>query len=115
MRDYLKYSFTDKNFPMNARKVEPFETPKILGDIFESVIGAVYEDSGLDAVHSVFKHLVSPLILYTSKFSKLTSEYGEPKEQFQWKCHEFKIKPKYEIEDYPRLREIDDIEAMMYS
>jgi dsRNA-specific ribonuclease len=36
---------------MNQRRIEPFETPKILGDIFESVIGAVFEDGGLDAVH----------------------------------------------------------------
>ena len=36
---------------MNQRRIEPFETPKILGDIFESVIGAVFEDGGLDVVH----------------------------------------------------------------
>lgn len=66
VRDYLLYSFTDKNFPMNQRKLEPFETPKVLGDLFESVIGAVYEDGGLDEVHRVYKHLLAPLILYNS-------------------------------------------------
>ena len=51
VKDYLEHSFVEKNFPMNQRRIEPFETPKILGDIFESVIGAVFEDGGLDAVH----------------------------------------------------------------
>lgn len=82
VKDYLMYSFTDKNFPMNARKLEPFESPKILGDIFESVMGAVFEDGGLDEVHRVYKHILSPLILFNSMFSKLSALYGEPKEQF---------------------------------
>jgi dsRNA-specific ribonuclease len=116
VRDYLKYSFTQKDFPMNQRKLEPFETPKILGDIFESVMGAIFEDGGLDSVHLVYKHLLSPLILYNSKFSKLSSCYGEPKEQFQWKCHEFKIKPKYLIDEAPKLQCIEgEFESMMYT
>lgn len=82
VRDYLQYSFTNKNFQMNQRKIEPFETPKILGDIFESVIGAVFEDGGLDTVHKVFNHLLSPLVLYNAQFSKMAAIYGEPKEQF---------------------------------
>jgi len=70
IKDYLNYSFTSKNFPMNQRRIEPFETPKILGDIFESIIGAVYEDSGLDEVHRVFKHFLAPLIIFGTQFSK---------------------------------------------
>lgn len=66
IKHYLKYSFINKNFPMNQRKIEPFETPKLLGDIFESIIGAIYEDSGLDQVQKVFKHILSPLILYNT-------------------------------------------------
>jgi dsRNA-specific ribonuclease len=42
--DYLKYSFR-ANFKLNQRVVEPFACPKILGDIFESVIGAIFIDS----------------------------------------------------------------------
>jgi len=64
VRDYLLHSFTVKNFPMNQRKIEPFETPKVLGDLFESVMGAIYEDGGLDEVHRVYKHLLAPIILY---------------------------------------------------
>lgn len=111
----MQYSFIDKNFPMNQRKLEPFEPPKVLGDLFESIMGAVYEDGGLDEVHRVYKHLLAPLILYNSKFSKLTARYGEPKEQFQWKCHEFKIKPKYQITDEPGQELIEGgISAAMY-
>lgn len=80
---------------MNQRKIEPFETPKVLGDLFESVMGAIYEDGGLDEVHRVYKHLLAPIILYNCQFSKMTAQYGEPKEQFHWKSHEFKIKPKF--------------------
>jgi hypothetical protein len=29
----------------------------------------------------------------------LSAVYGEPKEQFQWKCHSYKIKPKYQIDN----------------
>jgi dsRNA-specific ribonuclease len=36
---------------LNQREIEPFEAPKILGDIFESVIGAVFEDGGMNAVY----------------------------------------------------------------
>lgn len=80
VRDFLRYSFRHKNFPMNQRRIEPFESPKLLGDIFESVIGAIYEDSGLDEVQRVFRHLLSPLILFNTQFSKLSALYGEPKE-----------------------------------
>ena len=72
------------------------------------MIGAVYEDGGLDEVQRVYKHLLAPLILYNSQFSKLSSLYGEPKEQFQWKCNEMKIKPKYDIIDRePKLVDLN--------
>lgn len=45
--DYLMYSFVETNFDMNQREIEPFEPPKILGDVFEAVIGAIFEDGGL--------------------------------------------------------------------
>lgn len=106
---------------MNQRKIEPFETPKILGDIFESVIGAVFEDGGLDTVHRVFNHLLSPLVLYNAQFSKMAAIYGEPKEQFQWKCHEHWIKPKYKVSESTYMQTIKsenmvfcEVEALMY-
>lgn len=39
--DYLNFSFRS-DFKLNQREIEPFEAPKILGDVFESVMGAVF-------------------------------------------------------------------------
>ena len=78
VEDYLKYSFVQTNFDLNEHELEPFEAPKILGDIFEAVMGAIFEDGGLNAVMRVYKHLLSPLILFVAKFSK--EVYKEPKE-----------------------------------
>lgn len=63
--DYLRYSFRS-NFKLNQREIEPFECPKILGDIFESIIGAIFIDSpdGLEDVIKVFQHLLSPFVLF---------------------------------------------------
>lgn len=52
--DYLHFSHKPI-FDLNQREIEPFEAPKILGDIFESVMGAVYEDGGMTAIYAVYK------------------------------------------------------------
>ena len=52
--DYLKFSY-QQNFDLNYSEIEPFEAPKILGDIFEAVMGAIFEDGGMDAIYSVYK------------------------------------------------------------
>ena len=70
----------ETNFKMNESEIEYFEAPKILGDVFESVIGAIFVDGGLTAVMEVFKHIISPLLLFVAKFSKEVCK--EPKEQF---------------------------------
>lgn len=90
--DYLRYSFKP-NFTLNQREVEPFECPKLLGDIFESVIGAIFMDSpnGLEDVVNVFRHLISPFVLYVAKFSKAL--YKEHKEEFLWASIAKKIRP----------------------
>jgi dsRNA-specific ribonuclease len=90
--DYLKYSFRP-NFTLNQREIEPFECPKILGDIFESVIGAIFMDSpdGLEDVIKVFKHLISPFVLYVANFSKIL--YKEHKEEFIWASIAKRIRP----------------------
>ena len=76
--DYLNFSFVSPDFDLNEQFIEPFEPPKILGDVFESVMGAVFEDGGIDQVVNVYKHVLSPFILYVAKFSK--AAYKEPKE-----------------------------------
>jgi dsRNA-specific ribonuclease len=90
--DYLKYSFRP-NFTLNQREIEPFECPKILGDIFESVIGAIFIDSpnGMEDVVHVFRDLISPFVLYVAKFSK--DLYKEHKEEFIWASMAKKIRP----------------------
>ena len=96
--DYLKYSFTP-NFKLNQREIEPFECPKILGDIFESVVGAIFIDSprGLEDVVGVFRHLISPFILYVAKFSKIL--YKEHKEEFIWASIAKKIRPQFRFSE----------------
>jgi hypothetical protein len=37
------------------------------------------------------------LILYNTQFSKVPALYGEPKEQFSWKCNEYRIRPQFTI------------------
>lgn len=118
--DYLKYSFRP-NFTLNQREVEPFECPKILGDIFESVMGAIFMDSpdGLGDVIKVYKHLISPFILYVAKFSKIL--YKEHKEEFIWASIAKRIRPQFRFSDEPLPIEVETdnsshhkIEAMMY-
>lgn len=44
------------------------DTPKILGDIWESVGGAVLIDGGWDAFNHVFGRILSPYIRYFSLY-----------------------------------------------
>jgi len=76
--------------------------------MFESVMGAIFFDGGLNAVMKVYKHLVSPLLLYISKFSKEDLIYiereivacKEPKQTFVIRAAtEFRIKPKFFVHE----------------
>ncbi|CAG2169667.1 unnamed protein product [Oppiella nova] len=62
-----KYSFNKLN-DEDVTDLEEVEVPKALGDIFESVAGAIYLDSGLslDAVWEVYFKLIKPEIDYFS-------------------------------------------------
>ena len=33
---------------MNVMDLEPFKAPKILGDVFEAIIGAIFKDGGIE-------------------------------------------------------------------
>ena len=55
---------------MNSQEIELFEPTKILGDVFESLIGAIFIDSGINAVLQVFQHLLAPFIAFVAKCSK---------------------------------------------
>lgn len=50
-------------FPVTEREIEYFEPPKLLGDIFESIIGAIFVDGGYDKVIEVLQHLFAPLLI----------------------------------------------------
>jgi dsRNA-specific ribonuclease len=50
---FIQYSFR-RNFNMNDREPELFEPPKILGDVFESLIGAIFIDGGIQKVLKVY-------------------------------------------------------------
>ena len=65
---------------MNNRDIELFEPCKILGDVFEALIGAIFMDLGIEKVIDVFQHLLAPFVLYVAKFSKRLNK--EPKEDF---------------------------------
>ena len=97
---------------MDESEIEPFEAPKILGDVFESVIGAIFVDGGLNAVMRVYKHLVSPLILYIAKFSKEACK--EPKETFVIRAAtEFRIKPKFFLHEQASVKEVSSKELVI--
>ena len=105
VEDFLNFSFTSTNFAMDESELDPFDTPKILGDVFESVMGAIFVDGGLNAVMHVYKHLVSPMLLFISKFSKEVNK--EPKEQFVCKAAiEYRIYPKFFVHDAPQEMEV---------
>lgn len=65
---------------MNERKIELYEAPKIIGDVFEAIIGAIYIDGGLKNCVDVMKPILSPLIIYIAKYIKLM--HNEHKEDF---------------------------------
>jgi dsRNA-specific ribonuclease len=82
------------------------------------VIGAIFIDSphGLDDVIRVFKHFLSPFVLFIAKFSKVL--YKEHKEEFLWTAVAKKIRPQFRFSDEPIPVVVGDssyqVEAMMY-
>ena len=66
---FVRHCF-QKNFCMNQAELSPYKAPKILGDVFESIIGAVFKDGGFDAMNAVLKTLMAPFLLYVARFSK---------------------------------------------
>jgi len=50
---YICYSFK-KDFKMNNSDIEIFEPCKIMGDVFEALMGAIFIDGGIKEVLKVF-------------------------------------------------------------
>ena len=76
---------------MNGSDIEIFEPPKILGDVFEAIIGAIYIDKGIEKVVDVFQHILGPFVVFVAKYSKKLNL--EPKEDFIIMSNLLKIKP----------------------
>lgn len=93
---YIKVSFR-KDFQMNGRDIEIFEPPKILGDVFEALIGAVYIDGGIEKVVEVYQHILAPFVVFVAKYSKKLNK--EAKEDFFLTANANKIKPVYKAHD----------------
>ena len=76
---YILFS-SKKNFFVDCRQIELFEPTKVLGDVFEALLGAVYIDAGIEKMLQVYEPLLGPFILFVAKFSKVMGK--EPKEEF---------------------------------
>jgi len=103
---YIQYSFK-RNFHMNCREVELFEPPKVLGDVFEALMGAIFMDGGIKKVLEVYQHLLSPFILFTAKYSKKL--YRVPKDEFNSMANLHMIKPTMRIIEI----EVDSIDGFI--
>jgi hypothetical protein len=98
------YSFR-RNFLINGREIELFGPPKILGDVFESLMGAIFLDGGIKKVLEVYQHVLSPFVLFTAKYSKKL--YKEPKDEFILLTGLLKMMPVFRTTDI----EVDDIDT----
>jgi dsRNA-specific ribonuclease len=87
---YIEHSFR-RNFLLNDREIELYEPPKVLGDVFEALMGAIFMDGGMTKVLEVYQHLLSPFILFVAKYSKNLNR--EAKDDFNGLCNRHKIKP----------------------
>lgn len=92
MQMFINYSF-NRRFKMNEQEIEPFKAPKILGDVFEAIIGAIFIDRGIEECIQVLKPLLTPFVLYVAKYSK--NIHKEPKEDFIQLSGQLKMMPKF--------------------
>lgn len=83
VNNFLRFSFK-QNFRMDKKELEFFESPKMLGDVFESLLGAVFIDGGFEAVVKVYEPLFAPFIVFIAQNSKTLPK--EPKEDLLLIC-----------------------------
>jgi dsRNA-specific ribonuclease len=77
---FIRYSF-HRNFRLTSNCISIYEPPKILGDVFEAIIGGIFIDGGIEEVIRVLKPILSPLVLFVAKHSKQMLK--EPKEDLK--------------------------------
>lgn len=108
IQKFVMYSFK-KNFKMNQMNIELYKPPKILGDVFEAIVGAIFKDGGIERLLEVLKPFMAPCVLYVAKFSKKI--HKEPKEDFIQLASQLKMKPKFNnIDVNIRLSDIIPVE-----
>src|SRR3569833_4301170 len=91
---------------MNGRDIEIFEPPKVLGDVFDALIGGIFLDGGIDKVIEVYQHILAAFVEFVAKFSKKLCK--EPKEDFMIFANLCKIKPVFKAHD-PTFIQLDSI------
>ena len=86
---------------MSEHSIQKYEAPKILGDVFEAIIGALYLDCGLAGTVKVMEPILAPVILFTAKLSKQI--FLDPKEKLFMILNGMNFVPhfKYEKVDDP--------------
>ncbi len=78
-----------------------------MGDVFESLIGAIFIDGGIQKVLEVYQHLLAPFILFTAKYSKQL--YMEPKDDLNRLSNLLMINPVMRHMDI----EVENVENFM--
>ena len=89
MRKYVTHF--NRRFKLNGRDIEIYDSPKILSDIFESLIAAVFIDGGFEKTSEMLEGLIGPILIYVSKFCKALKKV--PNDDFHQACLNSKIKP----------------------
>jgi len=73
---------------------EYYEGPKILADVFEAILGAVFVDGGYNEVVRVLEHILGPLVCMVAKyFDKIRKN---PVEEFNLFASRNNMTPKIE-------------------
>lgn len=59
-----------ESFKDLERKIDKryYEAPKIISDVFEAILGAVFADGGYNQVVRVLQHILGPFVCMVAKF-----------------------------------------------
>ena len=59
-----------------------YEAPKLISDVLEAILGAIFVDGGYNEVVRVLQHLIGPLVIMVAKFFDKIRK--NPIEEFNW-------------------------------
>ena len=95
---------------MTEHVIQICEAPKILEDVFEAIIGALYLDGGLAVAVEVMKPFLAPVVLFTAKYSKQMSL--DPKDDFFTHIQRANKQPHFRTERVPKGDKMDTSDLM---